>query len=71
VPTTSNANCAKCDPQPTPAPAGTVGLFEGADYYHCNVYRAEFNCRMRSINFPFCAVCQQVIEKKLTPFLPV
>jgi hypothetical protein len=70
VPTTANADCSKCDPQRTPVPAGTVGLFEGADYYHCNVYRAEFNCRMRSINFPFCAVCQQVIVKKLTPFLP-
>jgi hypothetical protein len=70
VPTTRNANCAGCDPQPTPVPAGTVGLFEGADYYHCNVYRPEFDCRMRNLNSPFCAVCQQVIIKKLTPFLP-
>lgn len=70
VPTTQNADCKKCDPQPTPVAPGTIGLFEGADYYHCNVYRAEFNCRMRSINFPFCGVCQQVIVKKLTPFLP-
>jgi len=70
VPTTQNANCAKCDPQPTPVPAGTIGLFEGADYYHCNVYRPEFNCRMRNVGQPFCGVCQQVIVKKLTPFLP-
>ena len=70
VPTTINANCAGCDPQPTPVPAGTVGLFEGADYYHCRVYRPEFNCRMRNLNQPFCRVCQQVIVKKLTPFLP-
>lgn len=70
VPTTTNANCAACDPQPTPVAAGTVGLFEGADYYHCRVYRPEFNCRMRSLNNPFCAVCRQVIVKKLTPFLP-
>ena len=70
VPTTRNANCAGCDPQPTPVAAGTIGLFEGADYYHCSVYRPEFNCRMRSLNNPFCGVCQQVIEKKLTPFLP-
>jgi hypothetical protein len=70
VPTTQNADCKKCDPQPAPVPAGTIGLFEGADYYHCNVYRAEFNCRMRSINFPFCGVCRQAIVKKLTPFLP-
>ena len=70
VPTTKNANCAGCDPQPTPVPAGTIGLFEGADYYHCGVYRPEFNCRMRNINNPFCGVCQQVIVKKLTAFLP-
>ncbi|MFN2499690.1 MAG: M64 family metallopeptidase [Pyrinomonadaceae bacterium] len=70
VPTTQNANCAGCDPQPSPVPAGTLGLFEGADYYHCRVYRPEFNCRMRNLNQPFCGVCQQVITKKLTPFLP-
>ena len=70
VPTTENANCAGCDPQPTPVPAGTIGLFEGADYYHCGVYRPEFTCRMRNLNDPFCGVCQQVIVKKLTPFLP-
>ncbi len=70
VPTTQNANCAGCDPQPSPVPAGTVGLFEGADYYHCRVYRPEFNSRMRNLNQPFCGVCQQVITKKLTPFLP-
>ena len=70
LPTTKNANCAVCDPQLSPVPVGTVGLFEGADYYHCGVYRSEFNCRMRNLNLPFCAVCQQVIVKKLTPFLP-
>jgi IgA Peptidase M64 len=70
VPTTINSDCAKCDPQPTPVPAGTVGLFEGADYYHCRVYRPEFDCRMRNLNAQFCAVCQQVIEKKLQPFMP-
>jgi len=70
VPTTANADCAHCDPQPSPVAVGTIGLFEGADYYHCNVYRPEFDCRMRNLNRPFCAVCQQVIVKKLTPFLP-
>jgi len=70
VPTTVNADCAKCDPQLSPVATGTVGLFEGADYYHCRVYRPEFDCRMRNISSPFCAVCQQTIVKKLTPFLP-
>ena len=70
VPTTRNTDCAHCDPQPSPVALGTIGLFEGADYYHCGVYRPEFDCRMRNLNKPFCAVCQQVIVKKLTPFLP-
>jgi hypothetical protein len=71
VPTTSNANCKNCDPQPSPVAVGTIGLFEGADYFHCGVYRPEFDCRMRNLDRPFCGVCQQVIVKKLTPFLPV
>jgi hypothetical protein len=70
VPTTKNADCSVCDPQPSPVAAGTVGAFEGADYYHCDAYRPEFTCRMRALNNPFCAVCQQVIVQKLTPFLP-
>jgi hypothetical protein len=69
VPTTKNVDCAKCDPQASPVPPGTIGLFEGADYFHCNVYRPEFDCRMRNIGKPFCGVCQEVIVKKLTPFL--
>jgi hypothetical protein len=70
VPTTKNADCSVCGPQPSPVPAGTVSAFEGADYYHCDCYRPQFNCRMRALNNPFCAVCQQVIVQKLTPFLP-
>jgi len=70
VPTTKNANCANCDPQPSPVAVGTIGLFEGADYYHCGIYRPEFDCRMRNLDRPFCGVCQQAIVKKLTPFLP-
>lgn len=70
VPTTNNADCSQCDPQPSPFAAGTVGALEGADYYHCGCYRPEFNCRMRALGNPFCAVCQKVIVDHLTPFLP-
>jgi IgA Peptidase M64. len=70
VPTMANTDCAHCDPHPSPVAVGTVGLFEGADHFHCNVYRPEFDCRMRNLNKPFCAVCQEVIIKRLTPFLP-
>lgn len=70
LPTTSNANCAVCDPQSNPLPVGTVGAFEGAHYYHCGAYRPEFNCRMRALNYPFCAVCKRRIRATLQPFLP-
>jgi IgA Peptidase M64 len=70
MPTTTNANCALCDPQASPVPVGTIGAFEGADYYHCGAYRPAFDCRMRALERPFCDVCQRVIERRLAPFLP-
>jgi hypothetical protein len=70
LPTMANPNCSNCDPNPSPVPADTVGAFEGADYYHCGSYRPQFNCRMRALGNPFCAVCQQVIMNTLSPFLP-
>jgi hypothetical protein len=70
MPTTTNANCAQCDPQASPVPVGTIGTFEGAHYYHCGAYRPAFDCRMRALGQPFCDVCQRVIERRLAPFLP-
>lgn len=69
MPTTSNADCTKCDPQPNPFPAATVGTYEGAFYYHCGAYRPQFNCRMRALGNPYCAVCQRVIRQALAPYL--
>ncbi|OUL72727.1 hypothetical protein CA603_45185 [Paraburkholderia hospita] len=69
IPTTVNADCTKEDPQPNPVPAGTVGLFEGAKYSHCGVYRPAFNCRMRELASPFCPVCAQTIRDTLAPFM--
>lgn len=68
VPTTSNGDCTQCDPQPSPVAAGTVGAFEGGRYFHCGVYRPEFNCMMRVLSAPFCAVCQRRIRETLAPF---
>ena len=65
VPTTENGDCTKCDSQANPVTATTVGVFEGAHYYHCKAYRPAFNCRMRSIGQEFCAVCQEAIRKKI------
>ena len=70
IPTTNNANCAQCDPQGSPVVACTVGLFEGAHYFHCGAFRPEFNCKMRALNNPFCAVCRERIRTVLAPFRP-
>lgn len=70
MPTTSNPNCANCDPQASPVPAGTVGAFEGAHYYHCDAFRPEFDCKMRALDHDFCAVCRGVIRSTLWPFVP-
>ncbi len=70
MPTMANPDCTQCDRRPSPVPAGTVGAFEGAHYYHCGAYRPEYDCRMRALGQPFCAVCERVIERALQPFLP-
>ncbi|HEY0372619.1 MAG TPA: M64 family metallopeptidase [Thermoanaerobaculia bacterium] len=70
IPTTRNANCDDCDPQPNPMPDRTVGAYDGARYFRCGMFRPEFNCRMRELGAPFCAVCQDTIARVLSPFLP-
>jgi len=70
LPTTSNANCTQCDPQGNPKPAAYVGAYTGARYYHCGCFRPSYNCRMRMLGAPFCAVCQGVIRAALRPYLP-
>jgi len=65
IPTTRNADCTKCDPQANPVAADTVGLFEGAHYFHCGAFRPSYDCRMRTIGQPFCKVCQETIRNKV------
>lgn len=67
IPTMSNPNCATVDDRPSTVPAGTVGTFEGAHYYHCNAFRPEHNCKMRELSVPFCRVCRQVIWNRMAP----
>jgi hypothetical protein len=64
IPTTTNSDCTECDPQISAT--GIVGAYEGAYHYHCNIYRPEYNCRMRQIEQPFCAVCSSHIGNVLT-----
>lgn len=67
VPTTANPDCSKCDTQADPMPAGTTGLYEGADHYHCGAYRPAHDCMMRNYA-SFCGVCSYVIRQKLAPY---
>ncbi|HEX8744215.1 MAG TPA: M64 family metallopeptidase [Thermoleophilaceae bacterium] len=70
MPTTSNPDCTKCDTQANPVSATTVGAFEGADHFHCGAFRPQFNCRMRTLGQPFCAVCRRRIHRVLYPYFP-
>ena len=65
LPTMSNPDCASVDSRPSSVATGTVGLFEGAHYYHCGAYRPEYDCKMRTLSVPFCRVCQQVIASSI------
>ncbi|MBG7609066.1 MAG: hypothetical protein IZT59_13715 [Verrucomicrobia bacterium] len=51
-------------PLPTPdsnAYTSVVGAFEGARYNNLGLYRPTKNCRMRTINVPFCPVAESSI----------
>jgi len=55
-------------PIPTPAntlPAGTVGLFLGANYQTNGWYRPQEDCMMRILGSPFCAVCSEALVKAI------
>jgi hypothetical protein len=54
-----------------PVPAGTpVGAYEGAKFQPSSMYRAEFDCKMRTPGKPFCAACRRIIEQRLKPYSP-
>lgn len=61
----SNPACNQPDSRPSPVPADTVGLFEGAHYYHCGAFRPQYDCKMRNLGVPFCRVCSQVISDRI------
>jgi len=71
LPTSQNPDCSQCPPDINPPPSNLiVGTYEGAGYYHCGLYRPSYNCKMRMLGQPFCAVCRRVIDEYLTPFDP-
>jgi hypothetical protein len=70
LPTTRKSDCTQSDwGTADPAPSGTIGLFEGAGLHRCGLFRAQFTCRMRQSQAPFCAVCQERIHATLMPYL--
>ena len=70
LPTMANPDCATVDSRASTVPAGTVGLFEGAHYYHCGAYRPEYTCKMQTLGVAFCRVCRGVISNRISPLLP-
>lgn len=51
---------------PTPTPqsgeyASVVGLFEGAHYNTTGWYRPKLECKMKSLNQPYCEVCAEAL----------
>ena len=65
LPTWSSPDCTAsnegvADPEP-----GAVGLYAGAAYYHCGIYRPTNDCYMRHLGVPFCIVCATHIRDYL------
>jgi hypothetical protein len=71
VPTLRNGECGDCPSGANPlATPDEIGLFEGAQYYHCDLYRPAFDCRMRNSTTHFCLVCVEAAHQVLRPHLP-
>lgn len=67
IPTMSNPDCTVVDSRASSVPTGTVGLFEGAFYFHCGAFRPEYDCKMRNLGVPFCRICRQAIWNRIGP----
>lgn len=67
LPTLRNPDPKKCPEAIDPQKEGTVGLYEGAYYYHSGVYRPQCHCRMRENAENFCRVCTDTIIQYTKP----
>ncbi|GAA4439505.1 hypothetical protein GCM10023091_21780 [Ravibacter arvi] len=69
VPTMENPDCSTCDERANVRPTDTeIGLYEGAGYYHCGLFRPTYTCKMRNSSQPFCKVCAGAIQNRLRTF---
>ena len=69
VPTMQNPDCTTCDLRANVRPDDLeIGLYEGAGYYHCGLYRPAYTCRMRDSGKPYCRVCAEAVVNRLRPF---
>jgi hypothetical protein len=69
IPTMSNTDCAQCDTTPNVLSDDlAIGLFEGARYEHCSMFRPAYTCKMRRSADPFCRVCVEAIVTDLGGF---
>lgn len=70
IPTMVNPDCSQCDDRPNVlSDDTTIGLYEGANTFHCGNFRPAYTCRMRDSSQPFCRVCVDAIADVLRPFL--
>jgi len=71
IPTMENPDCSECDLRDNVlSDDTTIGLYEGAGYYHCGLYRPAYTCKMRSSSQEFCRVCVDGIAEALREFIP-
>lgn len=68
VPTMDNPDCSSPNNNPNPVGNDIVGTFEGAHYYHCDAFRPQYSCKMRSTGADFCAVCQDEIRETMAAY---
>jgi hypothetical protein len=48
-----------------------IGKFEGARYKTTGIYRPKYTCKMRSLNQPFCEVCDKALEMNVFGYIAV
>jgi len=70
IPTMSNPDCTECDRRANTLLDDTaIGLFEGAQYFHCGRFRPAYTCKMRDSSQDYCRVCLAAIAAVLGEFI--